>query len=171
MYKIATQTTFPSWGYQVLKGATTIWEAFEYCPWCSLNMKMFGSVEMFFYKTLAGISPTSSGYKQIAIKPHAVGDLKNVSASVNTVRGEVKSSWVRDGDELRLDVTIPTNSQAKVSIPKMGLENVTIKESGKTLFHDGSYVDGVAGITGGSEDTNYVTFDVGSGSYSFDLRN
>jgi alpha-L-rhamnosidase len=64
----------------------------------------------------------------------------------------------------------------------MGLENVsersgeakrlfTIKESGKTLFHDGSYVDGVAGITGGSEDTNYVTFDVGSGSYSFDLRN
>lgn len=169
MYEIATQTTFPSWGYQVLKGATTIWEAFEYCPWCSLNMKMFGSVEMFFYKTLAGISPASVGYKQIAIKPHALGDLKNVIASVKTVRGEVKSSWVRDGDALRLDVTIPVNSQAKVSVPKMGLENVTIKESGKIIFQNGLYVGGVSGIIDGGESAKFVTLDVESGSYSFEL--
>jgi len=171
MYEIATQTTFPSWGYQVLKGATTIWECFEFDSEHSLNMKMFGSTEKFFYKDLAGISLASSGYKRITIKPHIVGDLKNVSASVETVRGEVKSSWVREGDELRLEVTIPTNSQAKVSIPKLGHKNVTIKESGKTLFDECSYVGGVAGITGGSEDADYVTFDVGSGSYSFELRN
>lgn len=175
-YEIATQTTFPSWGYEVLKGATTIWEAFEYCPWCSLNMKMFGSVEMFFYKTLAGISPVSPGYKRIAIKPHVIGDLlvpvssvKEVSASVETVRGEVKSSWTRDGNELCLDVTIPPNSQAKVSVLKMGLESVTITESEKKIWEDGSYTGDVIGITGGIESDKYVTFDVGSGSYSFKL--
>jgi len=170
MYEIATQTTFPSWGYQVLKGATTIWECFEGCSGHSLNMKMFGSTEKFFYKALAGISPAEPGYKQIAIKPHIVGDLKDVSASIKTVRGEVKSTWKKDGNGLRLDITIPVNSQAKVSVPKMEYQNVAITESGKAIFHDGSYVGGVAGITDGSEGANYVTFDVGSGSYNFKLK-
>jgi len=169
-YVIATKTTFPSWGYEVLKGATTIWEAFEYCPWCSLNMKMFGSVEKFFYKDLAGISPASPGYKRISIKPHIIGELKYVTASIKTVRGEVKSSWVREGDnKLRMEVTIPPNSQAKVSVPKMGLENVVITEGGKTIWENGSYIGGVEGITGGIESAKYVTFDVGSGSYSFEM--
>ncbi len=170
MYEITTQTTFPSWGYEVLKGATTIWETFEYCPQHCLNMKMFASVEVFLYKCLAGISPAGPGYREIAIKPHIMDDLKDVSASIETVRGLTSSNWVKDGSGLRLDVTIPVNSQAKVSVPKMGLENVTIKESGKTIWKDGSYIGGVAGVTGDSEDAWYVTFDVGSGSYSFEMQ-
>ena len=167
MYQIATQTTFPSWGYEVLKGATTLWEAFEYSPHWSLNMKMFGSVEKFFYKDLAGISPASPGYKQITIKPHVLGDLRFASASMKTVRGIVSSSWEKMDDSLSLEVSIPVNSQAKVSIPKMGLDNVTIKESAKVIFQNGSYVGGVPGITGSSESTQYITFNLGSGSYSF----
>jgi len=170
MYEIATQTTFPSWGYEVSKGATTIWETFEYCPQHCLNMKMFGSVEIFLYKCLAGISPAGSGYREIAIKPHIIDDLRDVSASIETVRGLTSSNWVKDGNQLRLDVTIPVNSQAKVSVPKMGLENVTIKADGKVIWENSSYVGGVAGITGGSEDDRYVTFDVGSGSYSFGMQ-
>jgi len=57
-----------------------------------------------------------------------------------------------------------------VSVPKMGLENVTIKADGKVIWENSSYVGGVAGITGGSEDDRYVTFDVGSGSYSFGMQ-
>lgn len=170
MYEIITQTTFPSWGHEVLKGATTIWETFEYCSQHSLNMKMFGSVEIFLYKCLAGISPASPGYREIAIKPHIVEDLTDVSASIKTPKGEVKSSWTKHGNGLHLDVTIPVNSQAKVSVPRMGLENVTIKEGGKTIWKDGSYIGDVAGITGGGEDARYVTFSVGSGSYSFEMR-
>jgi len=170
MYEITTQTTFPSWGYEVMKGATTIWETFEYCSQHSLNMKMFASVEIFLYKCLAGISPASPGYSEIAIKPHIIDDLRDVSASIETVRGMTSSSWVKDGNGLHLDVTIPVNSQAEVSVPKMGLENVTIKESGEIVWEGDSYVGGVAGITGGSEDDKYVTFHVGSGSYSFEIQ-
>jgi alpha-L-rhamnosidase len=170
MYELTTQTTFPSWGYEVLKGATTIWETFEYCPQHCLNMKMFGSVEIFLYKCLAGLSPARPGYRELAIKPHIVDDLKDVSASISTPRGEAKSSWTKYGNGLHLDVTIPVNSQAKVSVPKMGLEHVTIKESQKIIWKDGSYVGGAAGISGGSEDAWYVTFDVGSGSYSFEIQ-
>ena len=169
MYEIATQTTFPSWGLQVLKGATTLWENFEYSPHWSLNMKMFGSVEKFFYKDLAGISPSGPGYKQIAIKPHIVGDFTSASASIETVRGMASSSWEKTGESLALEVSIPVNSQAKVSVPKMGLEDITISEDGKTIWENGSYISGVAGITASSESAQYIAFDVGSGSYSFKL--
>jgi len=171
MYQIATQTTFPSWGYMVSKGATTIWESWDGNPETQLNynMKLFGSIDKFFYKALAGISPASPGYERIAIKPCVVGDLTYAIASIKTVRGEVKSSWAKDSNVLRLDVDIPVNSAAKVSIPKIGLSKVTIKENGKTIWEDGSYIGGVAGITGGSEDARYVTFDVVCGSYSFEV--
>ena len=168
MYVIATQTTYPSWGYSISKGATTIWECFEGGN-CSLNMKMFGSTEVFFYKYLAGIRPTSPGYKEISIKPCVVADLEWVDASIKTVRGTVSSSWRRKNNSLILKVTIPVNCRAEVSVPKIGLENVTVKESGKIVWKDGKYVGGIEGIDGGRESTEYVTFDVGSGTYTFEL--
>ena len=78
----------------------------------------------------------------------------------------VSSSWKRNDDSFTLKVTLPVSSQAKVSVPKMGLKNVTISEGGETIWKDNLYVGGVAGITNGSESNDYVTFDVGSGSYS-----
>ena len=88
---------------------------------------------------------------------------------IKTVRGTVSSSWKRDARSSTLQVTIPVNARATVSVPKMGLENVTVTEGGTMAWQAGSYLGGVAGIAGGSESTNYVTFDVGSGSYSFQL--
>jgi len=81
----------------------------------------------------------------------------------------VSSSWEKTNDSLTLEVTIPVNSQAKVSVPKMGLENIAIEEGGNPIWKDGSYVGSVAGIADGSESDDYVTFDVGSGAYVFQL--
>ena len=54
-----------------------------------------GSIDSWFYKALAGINvdPSKPGFENIIIKPHVLGDLKHVSASVNTIRGTVSSSW------------------------------------------------------------------------------
>ena len=169
MFGIATQTTPPSWGYQVRQGATTVWETWEGEPSHCMNMKMLGSSEKFFYKDLAGIAPAAPGFRRIAIRPHIVGDLTWVKASHNTVRGRLAVHWRRDGRSLAMEVTIPANTTAKVSVPTMGSENVSVAESGKAVWKDGSYVSGVAGITGGSRTADYVTFDVGSGIYSFYL--
>jgi alpha-L-rhamnosidase len=170
MYGIATKTTFPSWGYGVVNGATTVWEDYEGSSNRSVSMKMQCSTEKFFYHDLAGIGPASPGYKRITIKPHVVGDLGSASASMRTVMGLASSSWVRDAQSITLDVTIPVNSSAKVSVPVMGLAGVTIRERGDLVWEDGSYVSGVAGIRDGSDSADYVTFDVGSGSYRFQLR-
>jgi alpha-L-rhamnosidase len=171
MYTIATQTTFPSWGYEISKGATTIWESWADKEDLSLNMKMFGSSEKFFYKDLAGISPASPGYKRIVIKPRVVGDLTYANASIKTVRGKVSSSWKKTDDSLTLEVTIPVNSTAEIGVPKISLENVTVTESGQPVFKAGKFVKdgGIPGITGGAESADYVTFDAGSGSYRFKL--
>ncbi len=52
----------------------------------------------------------------------------------------------------------------------MGLEAVGITESGRPVWKDGSYLDGVAGINGGGRTADSVTFDTGSGTYSFRLN-
>jgi len=171
MYTIATQTTFPSWGYMISKGATTIWErwADNVERHYSLNMKMFGSVDKFFYKDLAGIRLAAPGYRKIIIKPQVVGDLTYASGSIKTVRGLVSSSWKKTDDSFTLDITIPVNSDSMVSIPKLGLKNVKITESSRSIYEAGRFIRKNPGITDSSESNGYVTFEVGSGSYSFRL--
>jgi alpha-L-rhamnosidase len=171
MYQLATQTTFPSWGYMVSKGTTTIWESWDGNPETQLsyNMKLFGSIDKFFYKDLAGIRPASPGYERIAVKPCVVGDLTHARASIKTVRGLVAVDWEKGGNYLEMKVIIPVNSQAKVSVPKMGLRNVSVRESGRAIWEAGKFIEDVPGITAGSETEDYVSFDAGSGSYIFQL--
>jgi alpha-L-rhamnosidase len=175
MYKIATKTTYPSWGYTISKGATTIWESFEVesgKPYItSLNMKMFASTEIFFFRDLAGIGRGDIGFRQITIRPCIVGDLTYAKASLKTVRGIISSSWKKTDNSLTLDVTIPVNTTARVSVPVSGLKNAIIMESGKAVWKDGAYVNGVKGIAGGKQEAGYVIFDTGSGEYRFEAQN
>jgi len=177
MYKVATQTTYPGWGYMVEKGATTIWEA-----WGLGNgqesMIMWATIDEFFYNDLAGINgpeyygphDAKPGFKEIRIKPHVLGDLTYAKASNRTVRGWVRSEWLKKDNSITLKVIIPVNSDAEVSVPKIGLKNVTVTEGGKTIYKNGRFIKGVSGITAATETDDYVTLETGSGSYSFNLQ-
>lgn len=99
-YTIVTQTIYSGWGYEVSKGATTLREVWD-CgatrdgyPNRSRNHLMFGSVDSWFYKALAGINvdPAGPGWRQIIIKPHVVGGSDYLSASIKTITGMVSSS-------------------------------------------------------------------------------
>lgn len=175
MYKIATQETYPSWGYWIRLGATTLWERWEPINetgggMASYNHIMFGSIGKWFYANLAGIKAGSPGYSKITIRPYPVGDLKWVKAHVKTIRGVVSSSWIRTEKSFSLNVTIPLNTLATVCIPKMQLENVIVRESSKTIWRDGSFLGNVDGISSGSDEGEYISFVVGSGKYSFELQ-
>ena len=187
MFDVATKTTYPSWGHQVLAGATTIWETWEGDPHYSLNMKMFGSVQKFFYRDIAGIRPASPGYGRTTVKPRVVGDLEWAEASVETVRGRVAVEWRATNGSFSMNVTVPCNCRAEVSVPKLGLEDVAVEAGGITVWNEGSFVassaadlgsqeqsatgqPGVEGITGGKESADHVTFDVGGGRYSLILK-
>ena len=173
-YAIATQTTYPSWGYMIKEGATTLWERWEYLAGSGMNSHnhiMFGSVDIWFYKVLAGINvdPSAPGFERFMIKPCVVGDLEHVSASVKTIRGMVACEWARTHNSIVMKVTIPVNSKAIVYVPKMGLKDVIVKEGDTVIWSKGSYMGGVEGIDGGKEEGDYIVFSVGSGTYTFSL--
>lgn len=171
MAELMSQTAFPSWGEQIAKGATTVWESWNGDPEeeLSLNMKMFCSTEVFFYRTLAGISPTSPGYRTIAISPSVVGGVTEVEAEVKTLSGAVAAAWQRDAGVFNTQVTVPVNTTAKVSVPKLGLGAAAVSEGGKPIWEEGMFRPGVAGIGAGEESGDAITFRVGSGSYNFRL--
>lgn len=180
MYRLATQTAYPSLGYQVTKGATTLCETYECGAWLSKNMKMFGSLDKFFYRDLAGIRVTRAGYRKVLIKPQPVGDLRTVTASQQTVRGPVAVDWVKGNGyfadwqagqrSFALNVSIPAGMQADIAVPTLGWVNVHVTESGNPVWTSNAYVPGTPGLTSAQADGDAITFHTGSGSYHFVLN-
>lgn len=117
MYEIATQTTYPSWGHQVVSGATTVWETWGGSPGFSRNMKLMSSIVTFLYQDVAGLAPAAPGWERIRVAPKLTATLTHAEARVRTVRGEAAVSWrVIDG-ELDLRVEVPATSTAEVLLP------------------------------------------------------
>jgi alpha-L-rhamnosidase len=173
-YDLATQTTYPSWGYMIENGATTLWELWQNKTGPSMNSHnhpMFGSVGAWFYYALAGINldPAHPGYERIRIEPQVVRDLKWASGSIDTLRGTVASSWRRLDDGLRLEVAIPVGSVAEVRLPKGEWRDAVIRESGREVWKNGNLQAGVPGVYSGKEEDGAVLLDVGSGNYEFQL--
>jgi alpha-L-rhamnosidase len=188
VYKAVNTTEFPGWGYMISQGATTVWEGWSLTTkveeWnnhiyhAEESMIFLTGVSRFFYDSIAGIQEPSfygtrefePGYGLIRIKPHVLGDLTYASASIKTVRGIISSSWKKADASFTLEVTIPANATAKVSVPTLVLKESAITEGGKAIWKNGVYIDGVEGIAGARRDGDWVTFDVGSGSYRFELK-
>jgi alpha-L-rhamnosidase len=185
MYGIVNTTTYPGWGYMVDQGATTVWEcwgrdfAVEGGRRRSDNMTMLAGVNEFFYRYIAGIQGPNfygvenmkPGYQEFKIKPYPLGDLTSAKATVQTVRGEISSSWELTSDTFRLNIHVPANSTAEVSIPKLGMKNVVLSENGKTVWSSTNKFDeGTNGVSQGADDGAYIALKVGSGNYSFQLK-
>jgi alpha-L-rhamnosidase len=121
---------------------------------------------------LAGINPepTAPGFQRIRIEPQVVRDLRWASGSVETPRGQIASSWSRDGDELKLEVVIPVGSEAEIYLPKLGRGSVTIFESGKPVWSKDVFQAGVPGVTGAKQTDRTVIIQAGSGRYTFEMR-
>ncbi|MDR9366943.1 MAG: family 78 glycoside hydrolase catalytic domain [Balneolaceae bacterium] len=172
LHNIVTKTTFPSWGYWIENGATTLWESWN--AESSHNHQMFGTVNEYLYKYLAGIqAPTNEGtavgYKEIHIKPYIPDDVDWAEATLETVRGTVSSRWEKTDDGLILNVTLPPNTTGKVSIPKRDWDDVEISESGEAFWEDGQIVDNSTEIFSGREADGFVVLDLNSGSYEFEV--
>ena len=175
-YDLAVQTTYPSWGYMISRGATTLWELWQEKNGPSMNSQdhiMFGSVGAWFYQALAGVnqSADSAGYRQLRIQPQAAHGLRWASGTVKTIRGKVESTWARTEDGITLKVSIPVGSEGHVTVPRSEeLSGVTVEESGRVVWENGGYVAGDPGICGAAREDNGIGFNVGSGEYNFRLR-
>jgi alpha-L-rhamnosidase len=178
-YTVATQTTFPSWGYWVVNGMTSLLESWPLNA-RSRNHHFLGAVDEWFYRYLAGIrEPSKPGFEHIEIAPQPVADLKQAEAITETVCGMVASRWERieslgtgrTRDEFELAVTIPGNTTATVRIPTLGGEKVRVRESGKSIWNNGNRTRlNHPGIDAIERTDDRIVVEVGSGEYQFELE-
>ncbi len=135
-YTMASQKTYPSWGYMLERGATTIWELWngdtaDPAMNSHNHLMLIGDLNIWFHEHLAGIrtDPAQPGFKRILIRPHVVGDLSFAEAAHRSLYGEIVSRWRREAGRFTLEVRIPPNTTALVYVPAAAPEAVT--ESGR----------------------------------------
>ncbi len=131
-YEVASQETFPSWGWWIVNGATTFYENWplDASRDISLNHIMFGEISAWYYKALGGIFPNENqpGFKNIVLKPNFVPGLDRFEATHESPYGIITSSWKRNRRNVEYRVEIPANSTAT-----LWLKAAQIKESGQNL--------------------------------------
>lgn len=162
-YKLLMQETYPSWLYPVKMGATTIWErwdgikpdgTFQDVGMNSFNHYAYGAIGDWMYKTVTGIQPdpAAPGYKQFRIHPRPGGGLTHASAEYKSLYGTIASKWKLDGGKLKLEVTVPANTTARIVLP--GAASASVTESGKAVQTTAEGKD--------------AALQVGSGNYVFE---
>ncbi|MDP2114754.1 MAG: family 78 glycoside hydrolase catalytic domain [Bacteroidota bacterium] len=151
-WEVASQETFPSWGYWISKGATTLYENWktEGTSDLSMNHIMFGEIGAWYYKALGGIKPdeTQPGFKNVLLKPNFVKGLDSFQTSHAGPFGNIQSSWKRDGNTVVYQVVVPANSSASLQ-----LSGKKVSQNGKEVYTS-------------ANGTNYST-QLAAGSYEF----
>ncbi|MFD8417987.1 alpha-L-rhamnosidase [Streptomyces sp. NPDC059466] len=158
-YRLLQQRTFPSWGYQIDKGSTTMWErwdsikpdgSFQTPDMNSFNHYAYGSVGEWMYTNIAGIAAGRPGYREIVVRPRPGGDVTSARATFTSVYGPVSTEWHLRSGRFALTCTVPPNTTAEVWIPAVGPRAVS---------HDhGTFL---------REEDGCAVYRVGSGTHRF----
>ena len=164
-YKLATNKTYPSWGYMVEKGATTIWELWNgdaANPMMNSgnHQMLLGDLLIWYYEYLAGIKTDAKevAFKKVIMNPIFPEGLDFVDASLETKYGLVKSAWKKTTAGLEWNITIPANATAEVYFATTDAAKVT--EGGKSItqkMQPGKNVN----------TKDKLMLSIGSGSYKF----
>jgi len=175
---------FPSWGYEVSQGATTIWERWnsftkehgfggadgqQNASMNSFAHYSFGAVCEWMLNDLAGIQSDGPGYERIIIHPHPPAPGSNpvqepihwVKAHYDSIHGRIVSNWRRTVTQFELDTEIPANTTATIWLPASTADNIT--ESGKSLA-------GAPSVQFVKMEAGEAVLAVGSGTYHFVSR-
>lgn len=151
-YKLAVQDTYPSWGWWIVNGATTLYENWDInAPRdISLNHMMFGEIGGWFFSGLGGIKPDekSPGFKNVILQPSFVSELDHFESNHRSPFGLITSNWKHSGKKIVYDVIIPANSSATIKFP----------ENAGNVFLKGKRIS----VTNGHQVT--------AGSYHFEIR-
>ena len=155
---LASNTKYPSYGYEISKGATTIWELWNGDTAnrrmnSANHVMMLGDHLNWYYQDLAGFNPAAPGYKKILLKPDfSIQQMDSVSATYRTPYGLLGSSWVKTPMHIDWKIQIPCNTTAEVCVPTPYRKSVKVKGA--------RYV---------RTEGNNSYWEVGSGNYTFSV--
>ena len=165
-FKLASNKTYPSWGYMVENGATTIWELWNgntADPEMNSqnHVMLLGDLMIWYYENMAGIksNPDNPGFKDIIMKPDFNAGLTFVNASYESQYGTIKSYWQKKKGQLTWDITIPPNTTASVFLPATDASKVKVNK--KSLK---------ASTVNYTTEANSMVLKLKSGTYSVTLN-
>ena len=167
-YRLFHNDTFPSWGFSIKQGATSIWERWD--GWTpekgfqdpgmnSFAHYAFGAVGQWMFETIGGIKTEGPAYESIVIRPRIGGKLNWAEVRHDSIRGLIAVDWKKKGGNLSLNVTIPANTTAKVYVPAASEKG--IRESGKPA----AKAEGVRFLR---VEDGAAVYEVASGIYRFE---
>jgi alpha-L-rhamnosidase len=141
-YALLQQEEFPSWGYSIRHGATTIWErwdgwtehgGFQSAAMNSFNHYSLGSVGDWLFGRVAGIdqSPGSIAYRELLLRPTPGGRLSWARAEQETARGKAACGWRLADGQITVSVAIPPGSTAVLEIPTA--DSTSVRERDEPL--------------------------------------
>ncbi len=169
-YRLLHNDTFPSWGFSIKNGATSIWErwdgwtpenGFQTPGMNSFAHYSFGAVCQWIFENIGGIQTDSPGFKHIVLKPQPGGKLTWAKTDFNSIRGAIGTDWKLTGSVLDCQVTLPPNTTATLYMPAKSAAVVT--ESGQPA----GQADGVTLV---KYEDGYAVYTILSGSYQFKSR-
>ena len=174
-YGLLLNDTFPSWGYSIRQGATTIWErwdgwtkekGFQDAGMNSFNHYSLGSVGQWMFESVAGIGADESrpGFEHILLRPQIDPRLSWARAHHDSIRGRIQAGWQKQNGILTYAVTIPANSSATLWLPNA--QNAPVREGGVAV----NAVNKALGVRSLGREGEASKFELGSGTYRFEVR-
>ena len=168
-YRLLLQNTYPSWGYMIEHGATTMWERWNGDQMMgdpsmnSYNHYAYGAVAEWLYRYAAGIDELSEdqGFHRIVLHPQFDSTLGEVKATYDSSYGPITSNWKVDGNSIKWDVVIPPNATSLIYLP--GGMATRILEGGKDIRQS-------AGVSLVLNDSHKAVYEAGAGSYTFTVE-
>ena len=166
-YRLLFNETFPSWGFSIKQGATSIWErwdgwtpekGFQDAGMNSFAHYSFGAVYQWMVENIGGIRSAAPSYKEILIRPELSDKLTSAKVEYRSIHGLIATDWKREENKLRFNVIIPANTKAQVVLPAGSAAELT--ESGGPL-------DAAKGVTLVRMDGTNAVLSIGSGKYAF----
>lgn len=140
-YHLLLEKGFPGWLYEVLMGATTIWERWNSVmpdgkisgtEMNSLNHYSYGSIVEWMYRNMVGIRPSEdgAGFKKFTIAPTPNYQISSAKASLRSASGIIESQWELKDGKLSMRFVVPFDSEAVLVIPDAAIENLDVSQNG-----------------------------------------
>jgi hypothetical protein len=139
-YRLIQNKTYPSWGYSIEQGATTIWERWNSYSkkdgFGDVNMNSFnhyslGSCGEWMFRSMLGIESDGAGFKKIVMKPELGEGITWAKGHYDSIHGRIGSDWKWEDGEFDWKISVPANTKATVYIPAK--DAASVLESGKSL--------------------------------------
>lgn len=123
---LARSEDFPSWGYMLANGATTLWERWDsYRPGMqpgdpamnSYNHPSLCAIGHWFVRHVAGLAELEPGYRRVIVQPQVGGGIEHAEATYHGMPGSFRVAWRLAHGLLRLELTVPPGCGAEVMLP------------------------------------------------------